>query len=277
MFIEQEFISYIFILTIALAVSIFLSIYTWQHRRAAAVRILSFLMIITSIILLVDIVDMINMDSEIGVGISLFGFALYQVVPVLWLLLALQYNVRGRWLKRPIIVLIAFLPVITVLLTMTNGLHNLIWNFSSDEMGDWGLFAIIYNSTYMLAGLILFVVLFVRAPSRYRWQASLMLLGAILPVIGDSLDIFSDLPVPSSVGFLELFLVICGICWSLGMIRFLASSIVPVARDTVIEGMNDAMLVFDAQQRVVDANPAARLLLNLPDDIYGMLAKQVFE
>ncbi|MCE1252018.1 MAG: response regulator [Anaerolineae bacterium] len=275
--IEQEVLPYIFILAIALVVSIYLAVHTWLHRKMAGVKILSLLMITTSVLLIVDVVDMINEEPGLGIGISLLGFALYQVIPVLWLLLALQYSIRGRWLQRPLVVLIAFLPAVTILLTITNTFHNLIWDFSIDEMGDWGLFAIIYNSTYMLAGLILFVILFVRAPRPYRWQAGLMLLGAILPVLGDSLDIFSDLPVPPSVGFLELFLVICGVCWSLGMIRFSSSSIVPVARDAIIEGMQDAMLVFDAQQRLMDANPAARRLLNLPEDILALPGKKVFE
>jgi PAS domain S-box-containing protein len=43
--------------------------------------------------------------------------------------------------------------------------------------------------------------------------------------------------------------------WSI--VRFRLLDIIPVARDTIIENMRDAVLVLDAQTRVVDINPAA--------------------
>jgi len=43
--------------------------------------------------------------------------------------------------------------------------------------------------------------------------------------------------------------------------------IVPVARDTVIEGISEAVLVLDQNNRVVDANPAALQLLNTTSQV----------
>jgi PAS domain S-box-containing protein len=50
-----------------------------------------------------------------------------------------------------------------------------------------------------------------------------------------------------------------------GLLRFRLLDIVPVARDAIVENMADAVIVLDAQSRVVDLNRAARELLDLPE------------
>ncbi len=49
--------------------------------------------------------------------------------------------------------------------------------------------------------------------------------------------------------------------WS--MYRYRLLDIAPIARNVVIEGMSDAVIVLDTHDRVVDTNPAAIQLLNL--------------
>ena len=49
--------------------------------------------------------------------------------------------------------------------------------------------------------------------------------------------------------------------FSVALFRFRTFDLAPIARDRLVERMVDGMLVLDAQDRVVDLNPAARRLL----------------
>jgi len=61
-----------------------------------------------------------------------------------------------------------------------------------------------------------------------------------------------------------------------GLFRFQLLDIVPVARDAVIEGMSDGVIVLDAQNRIVDLNPAAGRIIGRPaSEAIGQSAAQI--
>ena len=62
----------------------------------------------------------------------------------------------------------------------------------------------------------------------------------------------------SALGFAGTALVV-----SFALYRFQLLDLVPVARETVIEEMNDGVIVLDAGRRIVDLNPAALEILDL--------------
>jgi PAS domain S-box-containing protein len=54
------------------------------------------------------------------------------------------------------------------------------------------------------------------------------------------------------------------------MYRHRLLDIIPVARDKLIENLQDAIVVLDAQNRILDANPAAETILGRRlEDIVG--------
>lgn len=59
------------------------------------------------------------------------------------------------------------------------------------------------------------------------------------------------------------------------MVRYRLFDLVPVARERVAEVMRDAVLTLDADHRLVDFNPASRLMLGLQNSAYGQLAQAV--
>jgi PAS domain S-box-containing protein len=64
------------------------------------------------------------------------------------------------------------------------------------------------------------------------------------------------------------------IAW--GLFRYDLFSVVPVARDRVVENIADAVLVLDAQNRLIDFNPAARRLSELTEEMIGTPIFEVF-
>jgi GAF domain-containing protein len=70
-------------------------------------------------------------------------------------------------------------------------------------------------------------------------------------------------------------LLVTGITFALGLFRFQLLDVVPAARDAVIEGMGDAVLVLDVENRIVDLNPAAqRVLGQTAADLIGHPARE---
>ncbi|MFC6725201.1 PAS domain S-box protein, partial [Halobium palmae] len=65
------------------------------------------------------------------------------------------------------------------------------------------------------------------------------------------------------VDLTPLFFVPTGLVIAWGLLRYRMLDLLPVARDLAVEHMTDAVVVLDAEDRVVDFNPAAASLFDL--------------
>jgi PAS domain S-box-containing protein len=110
----------------------------------------------------------------------------------------------------------------------------------------------------------------------YRSQLAIIMTGVSIPVIGAGLTTLGvEFPgqrdiAPITFAFQNMFLI-----W--GFFRFRILDIIPIARDRVVEKMPDPVIVLDAQDRVVDVNPAAQRVIGLDEDqVIGRPASEVF-
>src|SRR5262249_18264099 len=79
-----------------------------------------------------------------------------------------------------------------------------------------------------------------------------------------NIDPIPDLDItPISFAFTGTILA-----WS--FIHYRLLDLVPIARDMLIEHMQDGVLVMDHRNRLLDVNPSANRLLNLPEYPIGM-------
>ena len=84
-----------------------------------------------------------------------------------------------------------------------------------------------------------------------------LLIGVLAPWVGNALYILRLSPFPNlDLTPFAFTLTGLGISWSLFHFRLL--DIVPAAHKTIFESMNDVVIVMDAQNRIVDLNPAAQ-------------------
>jgi len=108
-----------------------------------------------------------------------------------------------------------------------------------------------------------------------RQQVGLVVLGAIIPGIANLIYISGLNPFPpldlTSLSFALTGLILVYILF---FQRFL--DIIPIARDTTIENMRDGIIVVDLNDRVVDMNPSAEIIINLKfADIIGRSSADV--
>jgi len=106
-----------------------------------------------------------------------------------------------------------------------------------------------------------------RAPALYRRHYLGLLLAAVLPwlsniaYVTEAVRLFDSNPTPFS------FLVTSAIFHWLISRRYF--DLLPVARDTLLDGLPDPVLVADAHDIILDANPAARRLPGMPSQPVG--------
>ena len=208
------------------------------------------------------------------------------LVPSLWFLFAFQYAGQDQSrLRAPFIAVLFGLPGITILLSWTNPLHEWMRSnvhlMNSDlvsEMGKtwgpWFWVQVIFSYLLLATGTFLLIRGSFRSQRIYRQQRLLVVVAALLPWIGNFLYLTGAVKAfdPSPLAF-----SLTGLILAWGFIRWRLIDLVPVARELVVESLEDGVIVLDAHRVVVDANPcAARILGRSLDDLAGRPAEEVF-
>jgi PAS domain S-box-containing protein len=215
--------------------------------------------------------------SEVGSPAALMWARIQYIgimtLPVAWVVFALHYTNRRRWLNGFVWAGLLAIPVAAQLLVWTNERHHLIWtNITLDRSGpfpllnyDHGIGFWICNGyahICLLAGAILLVGSFRRSARQYLLQIITFLVGAAMPWLANAMYVLQLNPWPgldlTPFAFVGTVLAIAiNVTW----LRFL--NLVPIARERVIEGMPSGLLVLDDASRIVDLNAAAARDLGL--------------
>jgi len=261
-------------LVIAALISGTLAWFTWRYRRTSGVTAFSLMMLIlfqwgTSYILELAATDLSSKLFWIK-----FMFAGVVATPVAWLTFALEYTGRKNWTTRTRLLLLSILPLITMGLILTNDSHHLFWTNASlareggflllnTSNGPWFWVHAAYTYTLIMIGLVLIVRALLRWPAQYRGQMVWILLATLTPLIANAITIFKLLPI--LIDLTPFAFTITGVGLAYALFRHRLLDIAPLARDIVIDGMKDGMIVLDVNRRIVDINPAAQDILGLSD------------
>ncbi|MBI3736542.1 PAS domain-containing protein [Candidatus Sumerlaeota bacterium] len=124
-----------------------------------------------------------------------------------------------------------------------------------------------------IAGLGILLGYLLRAPQLYRRQALIIFIGAVSPFVAAIMAIAGidfGMPQRDMLPFAFIPLNLC-IAWGLFSVRLF--DIVPLARETIIETLSDPVAVLDAEDRILDVNPALlKLTGGRANDLIGSRA-----
>jgi len=190
--------------------------------------------------------------------------------PTLFLVFALAYGQKTRWLKPVYLVLLSIVPLTGLFVAATNESHGLIWtNFTPNPTlpnvliyghGIGFFIQIAYDYLIISVGILILLGVWIHTKQPYRRQTGILLLGSLFPFVGGIGYTF----FPNFLPGLELTPVsfsLTGLVIAFGILRFRLFDLTPIARDVLIENMDEGILVLDAQNRVVDFNPMAQSIL----------------
>ncbi|SFG59465.1 PAS domain S-box-containing protein [Halopelagius inordinatus] len=210
------------------------------------------------------------------------------VIPVAWLLFALQYTGRDQYVRPRYVALLSLIPVATVVIALTSQSHDLLYTESTlvlqngnlrlvQGVGSW--FWVITGYTYLL-GLFGSVPLLglVRSDSLpFRGQSIALLVGTLAPWASNALFLVGIVPLkgldPTPISF-----AVSGVAYLGALTRFRLLGTNPSpnrrARRLVFQRMQEAAIVVDSHDYVVDVNESAAETLGVtPREILGSPAQ----
>jgi diguanylate cyclase (GGDEF)-like protein/PAS domain S-box-containing protein len=204
-------------------------------------------------------------------------------VPVFWLFFTTQYTQNDKLLTRPIKALFWIVPFITLFLLFSERwisfYYTSITPISADGgpfivgKGPWYLVQLVQSYLLIAGGAILLIWYTFQFKDIYRQQIVFVLGGLVVPLIVNvfyqiGASFFPSIYVP--IDLTAVFFTISAALISFSVFGLQLFDMVPIARNTVMESISEMVLVIDANDRILDANRAARLWLKKSSkDIIG--------
>jgi PAS domain S-box-containing protein len=206
-------------------------------------------------------------DFDTRIVISKFQYLGIAPIGVLWLMFISDYS-RVAWpFERVTRVLVWIIPITTLVLAATNQEHYLYWSSIVEVQttlgprlrytgAPWYWVHASYSYLLVLIGTAMLVRGLRRFPPPYRLQTAMIIVGALVPWFGNIAYLTRALPV-TGLDLTPIAFTVSGACFTWGIYRYRLFGLVPVARDMVVDSMDDGVIVLDAQRRLVDLNAAA--------------------
>ena len=205
-------------------------------------------------------------QMSVGDPASRFAWLKFQMI---WLIpgataifcFVLDYAMPGRWLTRRNLLLLSIPSVLFVVLLATDGAHHFFTPVSPIKLNPIipGLLVGFYTLLGLL-NLVVFTWLFIRSP-QHRWPVTLMVIGQVagrMAIIWAILQTDYENLVPF------LFIIFPYGMYAIALFRFHIFDPVPLARQVVLEQMQEGMLVLDLEGKIADLNPMAESILGQP-------------
>jgi PAS domain S-box-containing protein len=190
-------------------------------------------------------------------------------------IVVMEYVGQGQRLTRTNLAFLMVEPLLAVGFMLSSRCHQLFrYNFRLDfssplpvMLTDKGLIFWVHN-LYSFGLIILscgILLTAFRIHTLYQRNTLFILLGILIPLTSSTLYTFDIMPIR---GFdpTPMMFVVTGVLYVWALLRFRLFDVVPIARNTVMESMDDIYIVLDIHGNIADLNRAAQtaLALSLP-------------
>ncbi|WP_332898899.1 histidine kinase N-terminal 7TM domain-containing protein [Haladaptatus sp. CMSO5] len=203
----------------------------------------------------------------------LWNFAVYVgavIVPGAWMVFALLYTGRQRFVTRRTTAALTVVPLLTLALLWTNESHHLVFASQSldtngsfvvltQQMGAWHWFLLAYLYTQVLIAILAIIDHFSQGTDEFRGIVAVFLVASLTPLFAN-VAYFAHLVRinPTPLAFAVTVVVL-----SISMYRYQLFDIVPIAHDLVVQQITDPIVILDTDGRVAEMNDAAKDLFSI--------------
>lgn len=213
-------------------------------------------------------------------NMTYFGVA---TAPVAFFVLVQYFIGRGGWFNWRTLSLLLLIPALTLLLLWTDAWHGLFYggkHAAEESMifsgGPWFYVFIIYSYGLLAVSVVLLFRAHMRSSEFYGRQTRVMLAGALLPWLVNFLMLTGWDPLPG-LDLTPIAFTVTGLLMTYGLFGYRLMDLIPVGRDVLVENMEDAIVVLDTQERIVDINPKAMELADPGlDSPFGKLLQEAY-
>jgi PAS domain-containing protein len=209
------------------------------------------------------------------------------LVPVRFLTLAFDIARMDRWRTPSRIVPIAIASFALANIEWLNPGQLFDTAFVAHEVGPYTRYVSVPGPLYWVFTVFAFTLIvvafaiifrvYLRSSGIERTHAALLLVGGLVPFLADVVIEYGSVPL-GDLFIAPLTLLAIGIVWLFATLRGTLLSVLPLARDTLVEQMLDGVIVLDGRGRVVDANaPALKMLRAQATEVLGRSAEEVLD
>lgn len=199
----------------------------------------------------------------------------------LWLLFVLEFSGRERFLQKKYVAGLLSPALVAGLFLWTNPLHGLYMDVEfvdafylvEPSYGPLFLAYLPYNWFVSIIGYVLLLRIALNLEYRglYRRQSALLFLSALPAALGAFSYLVWDLKIdPTPIGF-----VFTGVVILFAILREDYLNIVPTARKTVLDEIENGVVVVNSEGKITDMNSAAKKMLGVNDPVGQHLNKVI--
>lgn len=255
------------VLMFSAAITVFVGIYAYRNRRERGARYLAWIMFFETLNACASIFE--RLSQSLTEKLYLFNFhqsAHIFTIPF-FLFFVLDYMGQERLLKpgRTIPILLYF--ALWVALLWTDGYHH--WLRYGIELQD-GVLTFYSTGLSVSLNIIGFMALFAalcylaaytgKFGSLARKQTLWIWLSVTIPILWVIVGLVNPLPPWLWGLYTAVSNGVMSLCMFLAIFKYRLLSTVPIAKDQIVEMMQDGVLVTDAKGAVIDSNASARRL-----------------
>ncbi len=260
--------------------------FSWRRRNNPGAKSFAFLMLAYGVYSLGYYFELHSSNlQEITFWLK-FEYLGVAFIPSLWLLFCIQYTESKRLANPKLITTLFILSFITLLVVYTSSYHQLFHrplainikdglSIAALKHGLWCWVHMTYLNLGEIGGSILLLIKWRYTVGNQRRQVGAMFIGSLLPWL--SLIFFLSGNTPLNLDLGPIVFIFTGLIYMWSMFRYHIFELLPVARSTVFEKMGDAVMVLDAENRIIDYNLAAVELFNKKPAQSGQYIEEYFE
>ncbi len=261
-----------------------LAIFAWRRRPASGAVFLAGALMSTAIYAFGYGLELSSTTIENMLACIRLEYLGVAWLPGFWLALSLHYTNHLKWLRPRRFWLIWIIPVVVLLGVWTNPLHHL--HYSSVSVNAGGPFFVLqfergpiywlhmgYTFFSFLVSAFWLVQYLLSPHLLYRKQSGLMLASSLLTILIVTLYLAGLQPIPH-LDIIVYALIVSSVLVGYGLLRFHLVALSPAARDALFDSLDDAVIVLDANNLLVDYNAKAAQFFHFSGNPIGLSLAQ---
>lgn len=266
---KEFFDLYIFLLMLTSGVGILLGYIALNRRGIQGAIPLAILMTSISIWAFFQIMTLLAPELETKILYANLRFLGIQVTPIAFYALAWEYKHRTKSLNFKTYLIIMIFPAIVFQAICFNSLHHRFYAevYMQDGIlmmknGPLLYINMIYLYFFIVVGIYFFIKSYQSSKFKQRKQALIIVVAAFIPLVSNI--IFNFIP-SMKFDLTPISFLITGLLFFYAIFHYKLLDLIPIARDLLVEEMEDVIIVLDNNYRVLDMNKKAREFLMTND------------
>jgi diguanylate cyclase (GGDEF)-like protein len=241
------------LLLLAAAPTAWLGLLAWRRRRAPGALPLALTAALVTTWCVLAAVDSTSSNPAVKLFLANLEYVSQSLLPVLWLLVVLEFTGSRPWQPR-VQAWLFVIPAVTIALAFTTPFVTASLPLEAGaplNYGPWFWVQSVYSILLLAASLMWLARAWLAAAPLQRGQLAMLLACMFLPLAWISI---SELQQATAT---PVVLALCTLVLVWGLFSFRLFDLAPLAQAAIVDGLAEAVVVIDLDRRIADFNPAA--------------------